>query len=539
MTLFNNFCAAILAVASACRTAIKDAARIIFGFFAAGTNAAVGFLPTIRRMKLATAFLAVAVAIPLMSACGGGGGGGISTLNNTIAQVEDDPENERDLISQPLASSSGADFTTADGTGSDLVFPVDSALIRSASGNDYTYIYQQDAFEVTRTTVSGAPVYEVRGAFRVRGVTTEESNMLSLAPGSGGNVLISQSYVDTGGNTVNTRGSFRIVCDEDDCTFTPTPTGPAANPIYPRVPATFSLGGTTIGEIANTDSDFRGIGPGTPTTTTTTIAATVHVSEFDTEGTNAAVATVVSALQTVVNAADDGTGLASATVTIAVKGARDISVTYLDADGENAPRVVEAYFFETQYSALAWWIQDPREFFLSTVARDPAVSESEVFYFGLQTPANGVPNTGMATYSGVAAGQYLRNLGTVTADRFFVSGAVTLEANFAANGGISGTADLTAYGVEDLAPSMGTVTVQLTDGTFRTGDESATFDGDASIMGTPTGEFLDLAGGAGTFEGYFTGPGAEEAVGGVEVETDNDELEFGFLTRQVPSGGGN
>ena len=76
MTLFNNFCAAILAVASSSGTAIKDAARIIFGFFAAGTNAAVGFLPTIRRMKSATAFLAVAVAIPLMSACGGGGGGG-------------------------------------------------------------------------------------------------------------------------------------------------------------------------------------------------------------------------------------------------------------------------------------------------------------------------------------------------------------------------------------------------------------------------------------------------------------------------------
>ena len=70
MTRISNFCAAILAVASACGTAIKDAARIIFEFFAAGTNAAVGFLPTIRRMKSATAFLAVAVAIPLMSACG-------------------------------------------------------------------------------------------------------------------------------------------------------------------------------------------------------------------------------------------------------------------------------------------------------------------------------------------------------------------------------------------------------------------------------------------------------------------------------------
>ena len=98
MTLFNNFCAAILAVASSCGTAINDAARIIFGFFAAGTNAAVGFLPTIRRMKLATAFLAVAVAIPLMSACGGGGGSGFTRPT---------PEIDPALI--PRAAETGGD----------------------------------------------------------------------------------------------------------------------------------------------------------------------------------------------------------------------------------------------------------------------------------------------------------------------------------------------------------------------------------------------------------------------------------------------
>ena len=195
MTLFNNFCAAILAVASSSGTAIKDAVRIIFGFFAAGANAAVGFLPTIRRMKSATAFLAVAVAIPLMSACGGGGSSGGTDLNSprgpgtaegvsSVGSISRTTVMENVAlastmtITQPMASAVATisvDFTNADGTGEDLVFPVgsellltliiastntldltvsSSALIRSANGNDYAYIYHQDTFaSITTTTM--------------------------------------------------------------------------------------------------------------------------------------------------------------------------------------------------------------------------------------------------------------------------------------------------------------------------------------------------------------------------------------------------
>ena len=451
MTLFNNFCAAILAVASSCGTAINDAARIIFGVFAAGTNTAVGFLPTIRRMKLATAFLAVAVAIPLMSACGGGGGGGTdlnsprspgtaegvssvgSISETTVTAVVALVSAEETTPIPPTMATISADFTTAAGTGEDLVFPVSdgSALIRSEDGNDYALIYQQDEFTPSTSTIELEPV---------------------------------------------------------------------------------------------------------------------HVWEFETGQTNSEVVSVVAAFQAQANTDAD---LAPADVTVTVKGARDRVNVLRESDGENIRYSVDAYIFETEYSALGLWIEDPREFFgLSTVARDPDVSESEVFYFGLRTPTTFVPS-GMATYSGVAAGQYLRNLGTVTADRFFVSGVVTLTADFNTDAGISGTADLEAYNVADLATSSGTVNVLLnnTSGSSESNIDDATFDGTATIMGTPTGAFADLASGVvaddSGFEGYFTGPEAEEAVGGVRVVTngadgdadtlaDNDFLEFGFLTREQP-----
>ena len=79
MTRINNFCAALLAVASVCGTTINAAVtQMIFRF-------PTGFLPTIRQMKTVMGILVIAVTIPL-SACGGGGGGGASPLtpgNNT------------------------------------------------------------------------------------------------------------------------------------------------------------------------------------------------------------------------------------------------------------------------------------------------------------------------------------------------------------------------------------------------------------------------------------------------------------------------
>ena len=542
MTLFNNFCAAILAVASSSGTAIKDAVRIIFGFFAAEANAAVGFLPTIRRMKSATAFLAVAVAIPLMSACGGGSSGG-TDLNSPRGPGTSEGVSRVGTISQTTVMSVvalttpipqlaatliGVDFTNAAGTGSDLVFPVDddgSALIRSANGNDYAFINHQDSFTITTTTTIAAVLpsftladassftYQVSSGGCTGGEGVPQAScVLGTNPGTGTWTFGPGSILAT---TTFSGMAFSVIV----ASLIPTPTSETIVTVFAMDAMTM-----TMRE------------PFSP----------IHVWEFETGQTNSEVASVVAAFQTKVTAAAD---LASAFVTVTVKGARDRVNRSRPSDNQNIRYSVDAYIFETEYSALGLWIEDPRGFFgLSTVAWDPDVSDSGVFHFGLQTPTGGVPSTGTATYSGIAAGRYFRNGGESAEDRFSVSGVVNLAADFTDNGGISGTAALTAYGVTDLATSEGEVTVQLTDTSIPpttspvTPDTTsnivgATFSGDASISpGSAAGAFADLASGVDAddseFEGYFTGPGAQEAVGRVEVETDNDELEFGFLTRQ-------
>ena len=556
MTLFNNFCAAILAVASACRTAINDAVRIIFGFFAAEANAAVGFLPTIRRMKSATAFLAVAVAIPLMSACGGGGSSGGTDLNSprgpgtterdssvgTISQatvmsvVMQVRAAEQDTDPTPIPQPMASDGASLDDENS--VFPVGSAFIRSANGNDYAFIYQQD-FSIT-TTIN---VPEVLPSFDLA-----DASSFTYQVSSGG---------CTGGDGVP---SSLASCepDADDSNMgTWTFTGPGS------IPAT-----TTFSGVAFSVFVVASLSP-TPTSetivTVTAMAATmtmsvstfspIHVWEFETGQTNSEVASVVAAFQTKVTAAAES-DLVEAVVTVTVKGARDRVNRSRESDNQNIRYSVDAYIFETQYSALGLWIEDPREFFgLSTVAWDSTVSESGVFYFGLQTPAAGVPDTGTATYSGIAAGRYFRNRGVSADDRFSVSGVVNLEANFVDAGGISGTAALTAYGVTDLATSEGEVTVQLSEPLTpnpASNIDGATFFGATSISpGSSAGAFRALergVGGTGGFVGYFTGPGgvdgAEEAVGSATFESGFESgrdgadgahsLEFGFLTRQAP-----
>ena len=568
MTLFNNFCAAILAVASACRTAIKDAARIIFGFFAAEANAAVGFLPTIRRMKSATAFLAVAVAIPLMSACGGGGSSGGTDLNSprgpgtaegdsSVGSISRTTVTENVAlasamtITQPMASAVATisvDFTNADGTGEDLVFPVGSvtvrtlesdagttmvdvnsrALIRSADGNDYALINHQNSFAITTTiTVAAVPPtsYNLDGA-----------SFTYQAP----------SGRCSGG--VDPVSSTMICTSTGIWTFMSVTAAISATITFSGVPFSEIFAGLSTAETRTIMPD--GDSPRTFTPVTTTISP-IHVWEFETGQTNSEVASVVAAFQTKVTAAAES-DLVRAVVTVTVKGARDRVNRSRPSDNQNIRYSVDAYIFETQYSALGLWIEDPREFFgLSTVAWDPDVSESGVFHFGLQTPTGGVPNTGTARYTGIAAGRYLRNRGERAEDRFSVSGVVNLEADFTDNGGITGTAALTAYAVADLATSEGEVTVQLTDGTFGTGDDRATFSGVTSISpDSAAGDFRALergvdgtpVDGTGGFEGYFTGPGAdrarpEEAVGRATFESNSgaNSLEFGFLTQQATS----
>ena len=579
MTRISNFCAAILAVASACRTAIKDAARIIFGFFAAEANAAVGFLPTIRRMKSATAFLAVAVAIPLMSACGGGGSGisatpptprivpadppivpadppivPADTQAEIIALVEADPTNADGDITQPEASSTGADFTTAAGTDEDLIFPVDSALIRTASGNGYVYIYQQAAFNFTVTTTVTTITPEIPGTPATSYEFTAASFVVDASAGGTGCSQIggfsgSGSFGCSGGVWTFTgwTGIIQAGALFNGLQFSTLASGtsPSAGSRTPRGGSTTTPSTTTAVTTTVTTT--------TPTTVTTAISAAVHdVWEFDTEGTNTTVAAVVSRLQTLVDGSRVSTGLETASVAIAVKGARD-TVTYLDrTTGENASRVVEAYLFEAQYSALAGWIEDPDNFLSRGSSSgswatefDPIPRIPRVLYFGLQTPAAAADaRTGTAIYSGIAAGQYLEEGGATVDDRFLVGGVVTLNVDFTTNEGITGRANLAAYNVGDLAALDGVVTVDLTnpDRSTRSNIDDAIFSGRVTIVGMPIDDtaFDDLNGLAGTFDGYFTGPGAEEAVGrvivvtgsGTPATTDDAILEFGFLTRE-------
>ena len=441
------------------------------------------------------------------------------------------------ITPQPVATTI-VDFTNADGTGEDLVFPVgsaleltvtmgsdvnmitvsSSALIRSANGDDYAYIYHQDSYlSITTTTTPEMPAtsYTLAGA---------SFDYVAPSCEGGGDVPLAR-------------------CFEGTWTFSNADGTILADTEYGGV--AFSVIFAAVTDTATgTITPDAGFMPAMTLTMPTTILST-PVWEFETGQTNSEVASVVAAFQTKVSADIDST---TANVTVTVKGARDRVNFSRDGDNQNIRYSVDAYIFETEYSALGLWIEDPREFLgLSTVAWDPDVSDSEVFYFGLQTPTvAGILTTGgIAEYSGIAAGRYLRNGGESAADRFAVSGVVNLTANFDSDAGIDGTADLTAYGVTDLATSSGVVTVRLTDAGNNPDSNRATFSGTTSILGTAAGVFSDLGSdvvaGESEFEGYFTGPRAEEAVGRATVQTGgndlevDDFLEFGFLTtRQEP-----
>ena len=293
-----------------------------------------------------------------------------------------------------------------------------------------------------------------------------------------------------------------------------------------------------------------------------TVAATVVTRRYETDSANrhSEVTGLVGNMQTILNTADDGTGLASANVSVAVKGAREESATWL---GRNSGVIftfpIDFYVFETEYSALGLWMESPSDF----LGRgDLAYWWAWTGAFGLQTPAADVPTTGTAIYSGVAAGRYLRynpddsntpdddrDVVFTAAERFLVGGKVTLNANFANTGGISGTAVLDAYNVATPTTSSGMVTVQLNDnsGGSTSNIDGATFSGETSITGTPDANeaFADLTAAkvdaaTSEFSGLFTGPGAEEATGNVIVTSTDTPggtnnpyaLNFGFLTRR-------
>ena len=326
----------------------------------------------------------------------------------------------------------------------------------------------------------------------------------------------------------------------------------------------FRVDGSTRAVIRSADgTDYVAARPlNAVTVSNLTVAATVVARRYETDSANrhSEVTGLVGNMQTILNAADDGTGLASANVPVAVKGAREESATWL---GRNSGVIytfpIDFYVFETQYSALGLWMEAPSDF----LGRgDLAYWWAWTGAFGLQTPAADVPTTGTAIYSGVAAGRYLRynpddsntpdddrDVVFTAAERFLVGGKVTLNANFANTGGISGTAVLDAYNVATPTTSSGMVTVQLNDnsGGSTSNIDGATFSGQPSITGTPDANeaFADLTAAkvdaaTSEFSGLFTGPGAEEATGNVIVTSTDTPggtnnpyaLNFGFLTRQ-------
>ena len=326
----------------------------------------------------------------------------------------------------------------------------------------------------------------------------------------------------------------------------------------------FRVDGSTRAVIRSADgTDYVAARPlNAVTVSNLTVAATVVARRYETDSANrhSEVTGLVGNMQTILNADDDGTGLASANVSVAVKGAREESATWLGRiSGVIYTFPIDFYVFETQYSALGLWMEAPSDF-LGT--GDLAYWWAWTGAFGLQTPAADVPTTGTAIYSGVAAGRYLRynpddsntfdddrDVVFTAAERFLVGGKVTLNANFANTGGISGTAVLDAYNVATPTTSSGMVTVQLNDnsGGSTSNIDGATFSGETSITGTPDANeaFADLTAAkvdaaTSEFSGLFTGPGAEEATGNVIVTSTDTPggtnnpyaLNFGFLTRR-------
>jgi hypothetical protein len=121
---------------------------------------------------------------------------------------------------------------------------------------------------------------------------------------------------------------------------------------------------------------------------------------------------------------------------------------------------------------------------------DPQINDYHFFYFGIPTPADGMPRTGTGDYTGVAQGVLFDPQATYSLD-----GSMTFGANFA-TGSIGTTLTLTG-----TSTTNGLLTIPVLNGTAAIGASMTSFLG---TLTTADNSFV------GSLQGAFFGPTAQE-----------------------------
>lgn len=122
---------------------------------------------------------------------------------------------------------------------------------------------------------------------------------------------------------------------------------------------------------------------------------------------------------------------------------------------------------------------------------DPQINDYHFFYFGIPTPADGMPRTGSANYNGLAQGVLFDPHAI-----YLLNGTMTLGADFAANS-IDTTLTLSASNTTNSLA----VTLPVFNGTAAIGAGRNYFVG---TLATPDNSFV------GSVQGAFFGPTAQE-----------------------------
>jgi hypothetical protein len=122
---------------------------------------------------------------------------------------------------------------------------------------------------------------------------------------------------------------------------------------------------------------------------------------------------------------------------------------------------------------------------------DPQIDDYHFFYFGIPTPADNLPRTGSASYSGLAQGVLFDPRAT-----YMLDGTMTLDANFAAS---SIDTTLTLRGTNPSTSLL--IIVPPLNGTAAIGAGTNAFRGELT---TSDNSFV------GSVQGAFFGPAAEE-----------------------------
>ena len=143
------------------------------------------------------------------------------------------------------------------------------------------------------------------------------------------------------------------------------------------------------------------------------------------------------------------------------------------------------------YSALAWWSKWTGAYSY----------EAGGLAFGIPTPAGGVPLTGSATYNGSISGLTTETSFDNLGGQYYsaiLEGGISLSFDFGA-GKLSGNISPTVYNLErkSLAP------MSFTDTVYSSGNTRFSGKFDTSLPG------------ANSFSGEFTGPNAQELIGGL------------------------